>query len=202
MPKKIILVGGGGHCKACVDIIEKIKEYKITGIIDNIKKKNVLKYKIIGQDKDLKLLNTKIKYAFITIGQIKNFDQRIRLFNKLKKLNYKIPTLISPNSLISNYSLINQGTIIMNHAIIGPETIIEKNCIINNKVLIEHESKIGNNCHISTGAKINGNVSIGNNTFIGSGVIIKNNVKIGSNVIIGASVYVDKDIEDNKILKK
>ena len=202
MPKKMILVGGGGHCKSCIDIIENLKEYKIIGIIDSPKKKNLLKYKIIGQDKDLKFLNKKFKYAFITVGQIKNVDQRIKLFNKLKKLTYKIPTLISPNSLISNYSLINQGTIIMNHVIIGPETIIEKNCIVNNKVLIEHESKIGNNCHISTGAIINGNVSIGNNTFIGSGVIIKNNIKIGNNVIIGASVYVDKNVEDNTILKK
>ena len=36
--KKIILVGAGGHCKSCIDVIEKEKKFKIIGIIDNKKK--------------------------------------------------------------------------------------------------------------------------------------------------------------------
>ena len=43
--KKIILVGAGGHCKSCIDVIENENKYKITGIID--KKKNfLLNYKV------------------------------------------------------------------------------------------------------------------------------------------------------------
>ena len=37
--KKIILVGGGGHCKSCIDVIENENKYKIIGIIDKKKKK-------------------------------------------------------------------------------------------------------------------------------------------------------------------
>ena len=36
--KKIILVGGGGHCKSCVDVIENENKYKIKAIIDKKKK--------------------------------------------------------------------------------------------------------------------------------------------------------------------
>jgi hypothetical protein len=35
--KKIILVGGGGHCKSCIDVIENENKYKIIGIIDKKK---------------------------------------------------------------------------------------------------------------------------------------------------------------------
>jgi len=36
--KKIILLGGGGHCKSCIDVIENENIYKIAGIIDKKKK--------------------------------------------------------------------------------------------------------------------------------------------------------------------
>ncbi|MDQ0969199.1 FlaA1/EpsC-like NDP-sugar epimerase [Flavobacterium sp. W4I14] len=45
MPKqKIVLIGGGGHCKACIDVIEETGEYEILGILDqkeNIGKKTL-----------------------------------------------------------------------------------------------------------------------------------------------------------------
>ena len=32
--KSIVLIGGGGHCKACIDVIEVEGKYNIIGIID------------------------------------------------------------------------------------------------------------------------------------------------------------------------
>ena len=60
--KKIILVGGGGHCKSCIDVIENENKYKIIGIID--KKKNfLLNYKIFTQSYlNKKLVKNKIFY--------------------------------------------------------------------------------------------------------------------------------------------
>ena len=201
MLKKIILIGGGGHCKSCIDIIEKTKKFRITGIIDNNKKKEILNYKIIGNDSDLNSLRKKFSYAFITLGQIKDYKKKLNLYKKIKKLKFKIPKILSPNSIVSKYSIIGEGTIIMQKCIIGQDVQIGENCIINNNALIEHDSIIKNNCHISTGAIINGNVIIGKNSFIGSGVVIKNNITIGENVIIGASTYVNKDIKDNSLIK-
>jgi FlaA1/EpsC-like NDP-sugar epimerase len=43
----IILVGAGGHCKSCIDVIEKEKKYKIIGLVDNKKKGVILNYKIL-----------------------------------------------------------------------------------------------------------------------------------------------------------
>jgi hypothetical protein len=36
--KKVFLIGGGGHCKSCIDVIENENKYKIKGIIDKKKK--------------------------------------------------------------------------------------------------------------------------------------------------------------------
>ena len=31
---KIILIGGGGHCKSCIDVIEQAGTFQIAGIVD------------------------------------------------------------------------------------------------------------------------------------------------------------------------
>ena len=63
--KNIILIGAGGHAKVCIDVIESEKKFKIIGLIDNKKKGKFLNYDILGNDKILKKILKKIKYAFI-----------------------------------------------------------------------------------------------------------------------------------------
>jgi hypothetical protein len=49
---KIILVGGGGHCKSCIDVIEQEAKFDIAGIIDMPEKQGqkILDYEFIGAD--------------------------------------------------------------------------------------------------------------------------------------------------------
>ena len=70
--KKIILIGGGGHCKSVIDVIEQERKFKIAGIIDkpSLIGTKILRYSVIGSDKDLKNLGKKYSYALITVGQI------------------------------------------------------------------------------------------------------------------------------------
>ena len=46
MKKSLILVGGGGHAKSCIDVVESEKKFKILGILDNSKKNRNLCWKI------------------------------------------------------------------------------------------------------------------------------------------------------------
>jgi len=200
---EIILIGAGGHARSCIDVIEASGKYKIAGLIEKNKSnlKENLNYPIIGADDDLERLRTKYSFALVTIGQIKSPQKRIKLFSLLRRLDFKLPIIISPKAYISKYSNIGQGTILMHNSIINANTIIGENCIINNKVLIEHDVVVGNHCHVSTGAIINGNVSVGNQTFIGSGVITKESISIGNNCIIGAGKLVKQNINSNDSIK-
>lgn len=200
MKKDIILIGGGGHCKSCIDIIESSNSFNIIGIIDN-KKNNetVLGYKIIGNDDDIiKFINKKRNFI-ITIGQITSSQTRRNIFNFLKNNNAILPVIISNNAYTSKYSEIDIGTIVMNRAFINSDVKIGENCIINSGAIIEHDVKIGNNCHISTSCVINGNCKIGNNIFIGSNATVINGLEICDNVIIGAGSIVNKRIENEGV---
>ena len=180
--KKIILIGAGGHCVSCVDVIELQRKFKIVGLIDNKKEKFLLDYKIIGSDKKLKKLSERIQYALITVGHIKNSKIRENLFKKVLNYGFKFPTIVSPLSYVSKRAAIGEGTIVMHGSIINAGAKIGKNCIINSKTLIEHDVVV-------------------EDSFIGSCSVIKQNIKIGKNCFVNANLLIEKNLKDNlKIL--
>tara|TARA_B110000858_G_scaffold120866_1_gene137950 strand:+ start:4667 stop:5266 length:600 start_codon:yes stop_codon:yes gene_type:complete len=195
---KIIIVGSGGHAKSCIDIISNQDLYEISGIVDNDVGSKILGQTIIGNDDDLEVIFKKFKNAVIGIGQIEDNSARINIYNKLKKIGFKLPTIISKTAYVSKYANIGEATFIMQGVILGPDSIIGKNCIINTFVSIEHGAFIGDNTHISTGTLVNGDVSIGSDSFIGSGTVIKNGINIGRNCFIKMGSIVDQDIADNE----
>jgi sugar O-acyltransferase (sialic acid O-acetyltransferase NeuD family) len=199
MPKRdreIILVGGGGHCKSCVDVIEQEGKYRIAGIVDLPEKlhQKVLGYEIIAADDDLPQLVNKYENSLITLGQIKSPEKRIRIFQTLKELGAKLPVIISPLAYVSKHAEIGDGTIIMHYALINAGAKIGSNCIINTKALIEHDAVIGDHCHIATGAIINGGVRVGSGTFFGSNAVCKEYIEIRENTVIGCGAKITKNV--------
>jgi sugar O-acyltransferase (sialic acid O-acetyltransferase NeuD family) len=190
MIKKIILIGGGGHCASCIDIIEQENVFKIAGIVDENYDGNSLGYPSLGSDSNLYELKKKFDYALITIGQIKNVNKRIKLFNLIKKIGFQTPTIISPRAYVSKSSILKNGTVLMHGSTINSRAIIGDNCIINTNALVEHDSIIENHCHISTGAIINGNCLIKEGTFIGSNAtIVQSSITKKNDFIKAATLF-------------
>lgn len=192
----LILVGGGGHCRSCIDVIETGGKFKVAGIVDVSDKigSKVLGYKIIGSDGDLSKFAKKFKNFLITIGQIKSPAKRKEKYEALKKLGAKFPAVISPKTHISKYAKVGEGTVIMHVVVVNANAAIGNNCIINTGAIIEHDAVIGDHCHISTGAIVNGECRIGNEVFIGSNAVIANNVSIASGAVVGAGAVVVRNI--------
>jgi len=180
MKEKIVLIGGGGHCRSVIDVIEQTNKYEIIGIVDKkeLYGNDVLGYKIIACDEDLEALFETCQNAVITVGQIKSNHIRVKLFDKLKKIGFQLPVIISPLAYVSKHSLIDEGTIVMHHALINVNAKIGKNCIINTKALIEHDCVVENHCHISTASVLNGGVVVRANSFFGSNATSKQGVEI------------------------
>jgi len=178
--KQILLIGGGGHCRSVIDVIELENKFTIAGIIDKkeLIGQDVLGYKVIGCDDDLVEFCKTYKFAVVTVGQIKSNSLRVKLFNTLKNIGYILPTIISPLAYVSKHATIEEGSIIMHHSLVNSNAKIGKNCIINTKALIEHDAVVEDNCHISTGAIINGGVVVKENSFVGSNATTKEYIEI------------------------
>lgn len=199
---RIILIGGGGHCISCIDVIKSTGKYDIAGILD-VKEKvgtKILDVPVIGTDDELPAMKSNYDFFLVTIGQIKSPDTRIRVFERMQQLGLKSPVIISPNAYVSASAKVGDGTIIMHGAVVNAATSIGKNCIINTKAILEHEVVVEDHSHISTAAVCNGNVTVGSGSFVGSNATIRQGVFIGERVIVGAGAVVLNDISSNTVL--
>ena len=198
MSKKIILVGGGGHCKSVLDSLLELNEYSKIGIID-IKENignSVMGIQVIGCDDNLvELFDDGYKYAFITLGSLGNPDIRIKLFNNISELGYIMPVIIDCSAKVSKYAKIEQGVFVGKLSLVNADASIQKCAIINSGSIVEHDCKIGAFVHIAPGAVLGGSVVIGENSHIGANATVKQNINIGSNTTIGMGSVVTKDIK-------
>jgi len=198
--KKIILVGGGGHCKVVIDALLQQDKYDIVGIIDLQERvgNKISGIPIIGADSELENYYKKgIRFSLITTGSIGNPNLRIKLFNLAKKIGFEFPNVVHPNATVSKSAEIGKGNYIAPGVIINSGSIVGNNCIINTGALIDHDCRIGDFVHIAPGVVVSGGVDIGKYSHIGTGSSIIQNLKIGKNTIIGAGSVVVKDIGDN-----
>lgn len=189
--QKVFLIGGGGHCHSCIDVIEAENQYEIVGIFDlkeNIGKK-VLGYPILDVDQNIKEYFHITKLVLITLGQIKNPDIRAKKYFELKAAGAEFVTCISPRAHVSQHASVGAGTIVMHDALVNANSVVGENCIINTKSLIEHDVRIGNNTHVSTASVVNGGVSIGELSFIGSNAVIREGVAIADRSIVPAGSF-------------
>lgn len=198
----LLLVGGGGHCHACIDVIEASNIYEIKGVVQpTASSEYVLGYPVIGSDDDLPRLLKNSKLALVTVGQIENPQPRIQLFDLLKQLGAELAVVVSPKAHFSRHGFIGEGSIVMHGAIVNASARIGINCIVNSQALLEHHVEVHDHCHISTGALLNGNVTVGRGSFVGSGAVIKQGVRVGKNAIIGAGQVVLRDVPNNSVIK-
>jgi sugar O-acyltransferase (sialic acid O-acetyltransferase NeuD family) len=185
---KILLLGGGGHCKSCIDVIEQEGKYDFVGILDHkeLLGQKILDYTFIGTDDDIGKFSNEGYCFLITVGQIKTSAIRKKLFSLLSENSAELATVISPRAYVSKYATIGRGTIIMHDALVNASVSIGENCIINTKALIEHDATIEDFCHISTAAVINGGVHISEGTFFGSNAVSKEYISTRTNDFVKA----------------
>lgn len=195
----LILIGAGGHAHSCIDVIEQQGRFQIAGLVGLSEEINnrLMKYSVVGKNDDLSKYVNIYKNALITVGQIKNAEQRAILYELALKTGFIMPVIVSPFAYISSYANIGNGSIAMHGSVVNADVNIGNNCIINTRALIEHNSSIGDHCHISTGAIVNGNVNVGSRTFIGSGSIVKEGISIGKNCVIGMGVTLRHNLPDH-----
>ena len=193
----LVLIGGGGHCRAVIDVIEQEKKYEIVKILDLAAYQGqfvVPPYRITGTDEDIPALVKKGYHFLITIGQIKTVSYRENMWEILQKHEAQMATVISPLAYVSRHAKIFEGTIIMHGVFVNTYAMVRENCIINSKALIEHDALIAKNCHIATGAIINGNVKVYEGCFIGSNAVVKEGITISAYNIIGAGETIRRNI--------
>ena len=196
--KKLLLIGGGGHCRSVLDCILSMNEYDRIGVIDK-SKRDLHGAEVVGTDDDLpSLYNEGWTDAFITIGSVGDTSIRRRLFQLAEDIGFHIPVIIDPTAVVAHDVILEKGCFVGKRAVINSGSRIGQSAIINTGTLIEHDCEIGEFSHISPGAVLCGQVSVGMDTHIGAGSVVRQQIKIGNNVLVGIGSVVTKNIDDRK----
>lgn len=197
LKKKLLLIGGGGHCRSVLDSIIALNIYDEIGIIDK-RDCSFLDVPVIGVDNDIPaLISAGWNYAVVTVGSIGATKIRKRLYEMIKNLGLLTPSVIDPTAIIAQGTSIKDGTFIGKRAVINSGSVIGECSIVNTGSIIEHDCEIGAFSHISSGAVLCGQVIVGPDSHIGAGAVVRQQITIGNNSLIGAGSVVVKNIPDN-----
>ncbi len=202
MSRKLLLLGGGGHCKTVIDSLLPNNEFSEIGIVERpgYEEDSILGIPVLGVDDDLPELNASgFTDAFVTLGSIGDTSVRRKLFSLITSIGFTTPNIIDSSARVSINSRLGTGIFIGKHAVVNACTIIDDGAIINSSAVIEHDCHVGAFAHIAPGAILGGSVVVGEDTHIGIGTMIRQFVDIGKNSVIGMGSVVLHDVPDGVV---
>ncbi|KAA3642217.1 MAG: biotin/lipoyl-binding protein [Chloroflexi bacterium] len=201
--KQVIVYGGGGHGKACIELLQAVGKYEIAGVVDDgmSNKDKIWAYPILGGGEDLqKLYEDGTHLAVNAVGGIGDISSRMQVFQKLAEAGFAFPTVAHPSAVVEGSAEIEAGVQVFPLAYIGSDAVIWQGSIINTGAIISHDCKIRDFSNISPGAILAGGVEIGERSLIGMGATINLNVKVGTKARIGNGATVKADVPDGGIV--
>ena len=199
--KKVILLGGGQHCRVVVDVIEQAGGFEVVAISDlpNRRGTQVLDgYVVDLTDDEVALGGRGATHSFVSHGE--NLSLRRTLYELGRRKGFVFPTLVSPFAYVSPHAQLGAGTLAVHRALVNPKTIVGQNAILNSGSIVEHDCVIGDHCHVAPGAVLYGGVHVGAMTFMGAGAVVIEGMSIGENVIVRAGSVVRHDVPDNVVV--
>ena len=196
--RKIIIIGAGGFGREVKMLIDQInlhsKEFEFLGFYDDgIANNTVINgFIVLGSVIDL----LKIDYELSVVISIADPIIKKKIHNILiSNTNLNFPSLIHPNTLIGNDSVVvGQGCIICASNIITVNIKIGNFVILNLGCTTGHDTLIGDYCSFMPSVNISGEVVIEDLVYVGTGAKIINLLSIGNSTIVGAGAVVSKSL--------
>lgn len=199
---KLLLGGGGGHCKVVIDAVRAAGRFQIAGIISLSGKAGhgILDIPIIGKDGDLgKLFASGIKHFFVAVGSLGDCSVRETIRNKAHEAGFTFPNVIHPEAWISPQASLGDGNYIGPGAIVAAGSRIGSQCIINTGAIVDHDCEIGDFVHLATGCALSGEVKVGVRSHLGTGACVRNGISIGQRTIVGVGSVVVSDMPSDMV---
>ena len=201
MIKRVVLLGGGGHCKAVIDVIRAEGKYNIACVLDRTELigKNVIGIPYSGTDDEIAKLAGNDAVFIITVGHLGRPRIRRRLSRRVFEGGGELVKSVSPRAYVSPEAVIGAGTVIFHGAVVNASARVGKNCILNTNSIVEHDSVIEDEVHVSTGAIVNGSCRVGTGTFVGSGAVVIHGVSVAKENVIAAGAVVHRNTEAHAV---
>lgn len=204
--RSILVFGAGGHGKMCLDVLKRMPEFALYGIVDDDRSisigEKILDIPVVGRGGDLDaFFRDGIRFIVNGVGAITNHGLREKLYRRMKETGFAVPTITHPNASVESSARIGAGSQIFAGAVVGSSAVTGENCIVNSSSVVSHDCVLGSNVHVAPGALLAGGVVVGDNTLIGMGCTIYLHVRIGRDVTIFNGANITKDVADGAVVR-
>ncbi|MUT65004.1 acetyltransferase [Paenibacillus sp. NEAU-GSW1] len=193
--KPVILIGGGGHAKVCLDLLLR-QQSEIVGYTALQASSSLPDYiAYLGDDEAVLRYEPGEVMLVNGIGMLGSSRIRSRIYARYKKAGYTFASLIHDSAVVSNLAEVCEGAQIMAGAVVQAGSVIGANVIVNTRAVIDHDCTIGKHAHISPGAVLCGGVTVGEHVHVGAGANVVQQVSIGDEAVIGAGSLVLRPVD-------
>ena len=194
--KRLAILGASGHGKVVAEIAE-LSGWDVSFYDDAFPSVSSLEaWGVLGNTEDLIANLSAFTGVFVAIG---NNSIRLDKYKIFAVSPIKLVTLVHPSAVVSSYSSVGDGTVIMAGAVVNPFAKLGMGCIVNTSASIDHDCILGDGVHVSPGVYLAGGVLVGDCSWIGIAASVKQCVSIGRNVTVGAGSVVLADLPDGVV---
>lgn len=195
--KRLAIIGASGHGKAVAELAE-LCGYNVAFFDDAYPNKvQVEHWQVHGATKDIAKQDNSLTDAIVAIG---DNSIRLKLSNEVTSFGLNLVTLIHPSAVVSKYSTIGAGSVVLANSVISGFTTIGRGAIVNTSVVVEHDCVVGDFVHLSPNAAIGGGCTIKDLAWLGIGSSMIHLTHVGSRSIVGAGSVVVRDVPDNVVV--
>jgi len=110
------------------------------------------------------------------------------------------PAIISPESYISNFASIGEGTIVCPMACVTGNANIGPFCVLNTGSSIHHDCVIGENVVLAPGARIAGFAKVDNDCLLNLNSCLIPHISVAGGVELGVLSYASRNISESVTL--
>lgn len=196
IPKKLLVVGAGGHGKVVIDAVRSAKlSYDIVVADDDERKHGQI---MLGLNVIVPV-SSALDGIAVFCAAVGDNATRERITKYLASQEMANPFVLHPKSSIAATASIGSGAFVAAQAVIGPDAVVATGCIINHGAIVDHDCKVDAFSHVAPGATLGGGVHLGTRVLIGAGANILPGVSIGDDCVIGAGAVVLNDVEQGSV---
>ena len=192
--KRLAILGASGHGKVVADAAELSGWNEIVFFDDawpDVKSNSV--WPVLGNTADLLASVSEFSGVAVAIG---NNAIRLEKLNLLRNQGVVLPAIIHPNSVVSRYAKIGDGSVVCAGVIVNADTQVGVGAILNTGCSIDHDCVLAEAVHISPGARLAGGTKVDACAWVGIGAVVRQLITIGANSVVGAGAAVVKDVPE------
>jgi len=197
--KNLLVVGSSGHASSVVDVVERMGEWRIVGLLDDtvVPGTERLGHEVVGAPGDVKAIaaGRGVEGLLVAVGDNWGRRQISRLISAAAP-DLTFATAIHPSAVIGKDVTLGPGTVVMAGAVINANCRIGRGCIVNTRASLDHDGVMEDYASLAPGVTAGGNVTVGELSAICIGATVTHKVRIGREAVVGAGSVVLDDLGD------